>query len=696
MRLLSVDIHGFKSFAKQVHVDFRPGITGVIGPNGSGKSNIAEAIRWVLGEQSVKALRAKERSDVIYLGKTDKALRARVTLTFDNSSGRFPVHAPEVAVTRSLTRGGESQYLINNELVRLIDLHQMLAEAGIGTKSYTVISQGTVDQYLTASSQGRRELFDEATGIKSLQIKLGQAQQKLVKTKQHAEEVQTVLSELAPRVTFLKRQIDRYELRETYEKQFRTLQQLWYHHAWHAALQSLEQLGADHAIRLTAIQKARKEREILEGKVRASAQSAQNQEIQRVTYAAWKKERDSLTASLSTTKEALRKAEQLFRTPAPTKQQETWEVRARKILADCKQLIEMLTTGKTADTAALHTIQASLENILNQKEEPTQLAPLTPNQEEITRLRTICEEKQRQLNELQEVPAPEDTATHAAHATLLENLERSRQKEIQEEREESAMLSALEQSRSDLALLEQEILRECGTAALSTFKTSLPSHTAAPSDQELRSLSEKISRIGERDALVEKEYEEAQERYTNLQHQLADIQATLITIEECIMQVSSQIQENFHRQFARIATSFSSYFIDLFGGGSAELVATEDGVDITVAPPKKRARHISLLSGGERALTSLALLLAILDAQEPPFIVLDEVDASLDEANSKRFAALLKSRVQTTQSIIISHNRETMAVADILYGVTMHPDGTSHLYSIKITGEDLGLPVVGT
>ncbi len=572
----------------------------------------------------------------------------------------------------------------------------MLAEAGIGTKSYTVISQGTVDQYLTASSQGRRELFDEATGIKSLQIKLGQAQQKLVKTKQHAEEVQTVLSELAPRVTFLKRQIDRYELRETYEKEFRTLQQLWYHHAWHAALQSLEQLGADHALRLTAIQKARKEREILEDKVRASATSAQKQEIQRVTYKAWKKEHDSLTASLAATKEALTKAEKLLHTSAPATQEGTWEVRARKILSDCKQFIEKLRGGEAADAAVLEKIHASLETVLREQGTEAPSAPLTPTQEEITRLRAIHEEQQRQLQELQEVPEPEDIAIHTEHTTLAESLERSRQKEIQEEREESAMLSALEQSRSDLALLEQEILRECGTTALSTFKTSLPSQATAPSDQELRMLSEKISRIGERDALVEKEYEEAQERYSNLQRQLADIQATLITIEECIAQVSSQIQENFHRQFARIATSFSSYFIDLFGGGSAELLATEDGVDITVAPPKKRARHISLLSGGERALTSLALLLAILDAQEPPFIVLDEVDASLDEANSKRFAALLKSRVQTTQSIIISHNRETMAVADILYGVTMHPDGTSHLYSIKITGEDLGLPVVGT
>ncbi|HSX24678.1 MAG TPA: AAA family ATPase [Candidatus Andersenbacteria bacterium] len=155
MRLLSVEIQGFKSFANLTHLTFGSGVTGVIGPNGSGKSNVAEAIRWVLGEQSMKMLRGKERSDVIYSGNANHASRARVTLTFDNESGRFPIPAAEISISRTLSRNGESEYAINSEPVRLIDLQQMLAEAGIGTKSYTVISQGIIDKYLTANPEGR-------------------------------------------------------------------------------------------------------------------------------------------------------------------------------------------------------------------------------------------------------------------------------------------------------------------------------------------------------------------------------------------------------------------------------------------------------------------------------------------------------------------------------------------------------------
>lgn len=202
MRLLSADIQGFKSFAKRVHVSLGPGITGVIGPNGSGKSNIAEAIRWVLGEQSVKALRAKERTDVLYSGSIGTVDRAFVQLTLDNESGKFPIDAAEIALARTLYRDGESNYTVNGEDVRLLDLQHMLAQAGIGTKSYAVISQGTVDQYLTATPAARRELFDEATGIKPLKITLNSSNLKLARAQTHADEIRAVLAELTRKSHF--------------------------------------------------------------------------------------------------------------------------------------------------------------------------------------------------------------------------------------------------------------------------------------------------------------------------------------------------------------------------------------------------------------------------------------------------------------------------------------------------------------
>ncbi|HLC48931.1 MAG TPA: chromosome segregation protein SMC, partial [Candidatus Andersenbacteria bacterium] len=194
----------------------------------------------------------------------------------------------------------------------------------------------------------------------------------------------------------------------------------------------------------------------------------------------------------------------------------------------------------------------------------------------------------------------------------------------------------------------------------------------------------KIASIGEKDPVVIKEYEEAKSRLQSLETQLSDIEITMDDILQSVQALHVQMKENFQTQFTRIQQSFTENFTKLFGGGKAEIVSVPDGVDIIIAPPKKRPRHVALLSGGEKTLTSLALIFAILDVQKPPFIVLDEVDAALDEANSKRFASLLSARSHTTQSIVISHNRETMSVADVLYGVTMHSDGTSHLYSVKL------------
>lgn len=174
MQLRQLDIQGFKSFARPTSFIFYDGITALIGPNGAGKSCVADAIRWALGEQSIKSLRGKSSADVIFAGNDwhKRAQMARVTLTFDNEAGHFEIEAPQVTITRVYTRQGEGEYLINGDPIRLIDMQRMLAEARIGVKSYAVISQGMVDQYLTASPQGRRELFDEATGVKALKIKL--------------------------------------------------------------------------------------------------------------------------------------------------------------------------------------------------------------------------------------------------------------------------------------------------------------------------------------------------------------------------------------------------------------------------------------------------------------------------------------------------------------------------------------------
>ena len=152
MKLSELEVVGFKSFAAKTTFTFGDGLTAIVGPNGSGKSNVAEAIRWVLGETSLKALRGTKTEDIIFTGSEARARspRARVRLSLNNETGRMPLPAAQIDISRSIDRSGEGDFLLNGEVVRLLDIRHLLAEAGFGAKSYAVISQGSIDQYITA------------------------------------------------------------------------------------------------------------------------------------------------------------------------------------------------------------------------------------------------------------------------------------------------------------------------------------------------------------------------------------------------------------------------------------------------------------------------------------------------------------------------------------------------------------------
>ena len=167
MYLKSIEIHGFKSFANKILFEFHDGITAIVGPNGSGKSNVADAVRWVLGEQSAKQLRGSSMQDVIFSGSEARKPMgyAYVEITFDNSDHTLPVDYEEIAVARRVYRSGESEYLINGNVCRLKDVQEMFMDTGIGKEGYSIIGQGQIDKILSTKPEDRRELFDEAAGI---------------------------------------------------------------------------------------------------------------------------------------------------------------------------------------------------------------------------------------------------------------------------------------------------------------------------------------------------------------------------------------------------------------------------------------------------------------------------------------------------------------------------------------------------
>ena len=180
MYLKSIEVHGFKSFANKIVFDFHKGITGIVGPNGSGKSNVADAVRWVLGEQSVKQLRGSSMQDVIFAGTENRKplSYAYVAITLDNSDHQLAIDYEEVTVARRLYRSGESEYLINGSPCRLKEVSELFYDTGIGKEGYSIIGQGQIDRILSGKPEERRELFDEAAGIVKFKKRKATAQKK--------------------------------------------------------------------------------------------------------------------------------------------------------------------------------------------------------------------------------------------------------------------------------------------------------------------------------------------------------------------------------------------------------------------------------------------------------------------------------------------------------------------------------------
>lgn len=208
MYLKSIEVQGFKSFANKIKFDFHEGITGIVGPNGSGKSNVADAVRWVLGEQRVKQLRGGSMQDVIFSGTENRKplSYASVAITLNNADHKLPVDYGEVTVTRKLYRSGESEYLINGAACRLKDINEMFYDTGIGKEGYSIIGQGQIDKILSGKPEERRELFDEAAGIVKFKRRKNMSLKKLEEERLNLTRVNDILAELEKQIGPLQRQ----------------------------------------------------------------------------------------------------------------------------------------------------------------------------------------------------------------------------------------------------------------------------------------------------------------------------------------------------------------------------------------------------------------------------------------------------------------------------------------------------------
>src|SRR5512141_1992906 len=242
LRLKSLELQGYKTFASKTTFEFASGITAIVGPNGSGKSNIADALRWVLGEQSYALLRGKKTEDMIFNGSEHRprASMASAQILFDNTTNWLPVDFTEVSMTRRAYRDGHNDYLLNDQHVRLRDLNDLLAASGLSERTYTILGQGLVDASLALKADERRRLFEEAAGVGLYRVRREEALKRLETTERNLERVQDIMAEVGPRLKTLERQAKRANEYGSAQADLKAVLREWYGYHWHSAHEEVE------------------------------------------------------------------------------------------------------------------------------------------------------------------------------------------------------------------------------------------------------------------------------------------------------------------------------------------------------------------------------------------------------------------------------------------------------------------------
>ncbi|RME79401.1 MAG: chromosome segregation protein SMC [Chloroflexi bacterium] len=312
MRLKSLEIQGYKSFANKVKFEFDAGITAVVGPNGSGKSNVADAIRWVLGEQSYRNLRGKKTEDMIFSGSDGRARlgMATATIVLDNSDKWLPLDFSEVTISRRAYRSGENEYYLNGSRVRLKDVAELLAKSGLSRQTYTVIGQGTIDQVLSLHADERRTLFEEAAGITFHRKKRAETLNRLDETRANVIRLNDIVKEIEPQLRRLERQAERaaeyIRLKADLEKHLRT----WYGYRWRQGQRALHQ--AVERLRYTETEVNTRRKELAELVQRITALKTEQSGL-RSQLAGWYTENNQLYTQAETVRRELAVNEERIR-----------------------------------------------------------------------------------------------------------------------------------------------------------------------------------------------------------------------------------------------------------------------------------------------------------------------------------------------------------------------------------------------
>ena len=735
MYLKSIELVGFKSFAKKSELVFNSAVSAIVGPNGSGKSNVAEAFRFVLGEQSIKSLRGKKGEDLIFNGGgvEARANRASVKVIFDNSNKVFGIDFPEVTIERVVHRDGVNDYLINNSPVRLRDVIELLLRAHIGASGHHIISQGEADKILNASSKDRKSMIEDALGLRLYQYKRIESDRKLKKTFENINQVESLRKEIAPHLKFLKKQVEKMEkaLSQKTElllsgKEYFKRENLYIAFTKTALNSEREPIEKN----LTDLHRELGEaRLVLEKIAKESNKDYLILDLESELTGA-RAHKDGLTRSLGKVEGSLGAEERVIR-----KQRELSTSDEHKMirLKDVEEFARNIEAEIKEDRSVLERIVDRIYSFIKSHKDSGDSSLIIDAQETIKKLHQEKSDLEAQIAKAEE----KEKNLRAKYDELKNNIEKEKDsgrdaekavfRIMAEENELISKLNVLKIQEESLKKDEAEFVREVEEVAVLAGSEVLHFKNIDLGDEskvvvEDRMVQEERKRdieklkirledsgISSTDEVI-KEFRDVSERDEFLARELLDLEKSAESLKTLIKDLEERLAVEFSSGITKINEKFGELFNTMFGGGDAHLILTknkkqkiealadgeefddtdnesdeiiEEGLDISVSLPRKKTKGLMMLSGGERALTSIALIFAISQVNPPPFIILDETDAALDEANSKRYGDMVEKLSKHSQLILVTHNRETMSRAGVIYGVTMSGNGVSKLLSIE-------------
>lgn len=751
--LKSIELSGFKSFAKKSVLNFNTPISAIVGPNGSGKSNVAEAFRFVLGEQSIKSLRGKRVEDLIFNGGKDapRANRASAKVVFDNTKRMLNIDFDEVSLERVVHRDSVSEYFINGSPVRLKDIVELLASAHVGASGHHIISQGEADKILNANPKEKREIIEEALGLKIYQYKKEESRRKLEKTDENIKQTESLRREIAPHIKFLKKQVEKIEKTIEMRNDLKTLYREYFKRESEYLKYTAEALKNEKHEPLAHLHRLEEElRQAKEVLNKSESKDVKSDEVMSIEKRLRdeRAQKDALMRDIGRIEGEIMSLDRLLhrqKEAAQTAESKMIELSAVENLVKAVN-IEIEEAHASTDIVKIKSIFAKIKEVLvnfiqnNRNQENSD--SLKELEEEIAGLKHKKTEADSQLIK----HIDEERKLSAQYNALKSEIEKEKDSNrdaekavfriVAEQNEINTKLASLNNREEKLAIdnnnFKQE-LTEAGVlvgleavryqdfAVFNGGSVSLSTEEIATEDrikqEERRRNIERIkirledAGVGSGDEVL-KEYKEVSERDEFLARELTDLIKSAESLTNLIKELDDKLVFEFKAGVEKINVQFQDFFSKMFGGGTAKLNVirekkrkrsdtdmpaedngemvveeteeeNEEGLDIEVNLPKKKIKGLMMLSGGERALTSIALLFAMSQVNPPPFIILDETDAALDEANSKKYGDMIAELSKYSQLILVTHNRETMSRAGIIYGVTMGMDGVSKLLSIQ-------------